>query len=148
MLPTWAATLNDVATSVAVTPAGNAVVVGTTGSTNFPVTADAVSKTFRGSANFGMEVAGDAFLTVVNSTGTALVYSTFFGGRSRDAASGVALDAQGNMYVSGFTFSGDFPTTAGAFQTTFKGLETSTNYDGAAGDAFVAKFTAQGTVVY
>lgn len=140
--------LNDLPIAVTVTPAGNAVVAGSTNSTDFPTTANAYARQFRGRANFGPSVAGDGFLTVMNATGTALVNSTFIGGRSKDAASGVALDAQGNMYVCGVTFSGDFPTTPGAFQTTFRGLETSTDYNAAAGDAFVAKFTAQGALVY
>lgn len=140
--------LNDLPTGVAVASNGNAVVVGGTGSTDFPTTANAFARQFRGSANFGPSVAGDGFLTVVNAAGTTLVYSTFLGGRSHDGASGVALDAQDNMYVCGITFSSDFPFTPGAFQTTFKGLETNTDYNNAAGDAFVSKFSSQGAIVY
>ena len=140
--------LNDLPLGIAVDASGNAAIVGGTQSTDFPTTAGAISRTFRGSANFGPSVAGDGFVTILNPAGTALVYSTFLGGRSKDAAAGVALDAQGNIYVCGLTFSGDFPVTPGAYQTAFKGLETSSNYQGAAGDAFVAKLTPQGAMVY
>jgi uncharacterized protein (TIGR03437 family) len=140
--------LNDLAVGIAVDRSGNAVVVGGTQSTDFPTTAGAISRTFRGSANFGPSVAGDAFISILNAAGTALTYSTYLGGRSKDAAAGVALDGQGNIYVCGLTFSGDFPVTQGAYQTQFRGLETSTNYQAAAGDAFVAKLTAQGALVY
>jgi uncharacterized protein (TIGR03437 family) len=140
--------LNDLPLGIAVDSSGNAVVVGGTQSTDFPTTENAISRTFRGNANMGPSVAGDGFVTILNAAGTALNYSTFFGGRSKDAIAGVALDAQSNIYLCGLTFSGDFPVTQGAYQTTFRGLETVSNYQGAAGDAFVAKLTAQGAAVY
>lgn len=141
-------TLNDLPLGIAVDTSGNAVVVGGTTSADFPTTTGALSQTFRGNANMGPSVAGDAFVTILNAAGTALNYSTFLGGRSKDAAAGVAIDAQNNIYVCGITFSGNFPVTAGAYQTTFRGLETTTDFAGAAGDAFVAKFNAQGALVY
>lgn len=140
--------LNDLPLGIAVDTSGNAVVVGGTQSQDFPTTTNALSQVFRGNANMGPSVAGDGFITILNAAGTSLVYSTFFGGRSKDAIAGVTLDAQNNIYVCGLTFSGDFPVTPGAYQTTFRGLETTSNYSAAAGDAFVAKLTAQGTLVY
>ena len=70
-------------------------------------------------------------MTKLNPTGTALVYSTYLGGTGGDGGQGIAVDTAGNAYVTGQTDSTDFPTTPGAFQTTFGG-----GYS----DAFVAKF--------
>src|SRR5262249_59983401 len=64
----------------------------------------------------------DAFVTKLNATGTALVYSTYLGGRSLEQnAGGIAVDAAGNAYATGGTASPDFPTTPGAFQTVSDG---------------------------
>jgi hypothetical protein len=73
----------------------------------------------------------DAFVSKLNSSGSALVYSTYLGGRLGDAGNGIALDSGGNAYLTGSTLSRDFPTTAGAFQTTLRGSQ----------DAFVSKFS-------
>ena len=72
----------------------------------------------------------DAFVTKLNPTGSALAYSTYLGGSAGDGGEGIAVDAAGAAYVTGGTGSGDFPTTPGAFDTSFNGI----------GDAFVAKF--------
>ncbi len=82
---------------------------------------------------------GDAFVAKVNSTGSAIVYKTYLRGASTDRARDVAVDLAGNAYVTGETFSTDFPTTPAAFQRTSVGL-------GAA--AFVAKLDPGGAVVY
>jgi len=74
-------------------------------------------------------------VTEINSSGSALVYSTFLGGSGNDMGKAIAVDASGSAYVAGQTFSSDFPTTAGAFKTTY----------GGAGDAFVAKVNPGGT---
>src|SRR5205823_13962444 len=66
----------------------------------------------------------DTFVTKLNSTGSALVYSTYLGGNSEDSFSGLAVDASGNAYVTGPTFSPNFPTTPGAFQTTNYGARS------------------------
>src|SRR5205823_9023603 len=73
---------------------------------------------------------GDGFVTKLNPTGSALVYSTYLGGNSVDSPIAIALDASGNAFVTGQITSTDFPTTSGAFQTT----------NGGGTDAFVAKF--------
>src|SRR5581483_1802489 len=75
----------------------------------------------------------DAFVTKLNPSGTALVYSTFLGGELTDMGRGIALDAAGNAYMTGSTDSFGFPTTGGAFQTANAGgLNDHT-------DAFVAR---------
>ncbi|MEE8492855.1 MAG: SBBP repeat-containing protein, partial [Nitrospirales bacterium] len=79
--------------------------------------------------------AQDAFVTKLNSTGTALVYSTFLGGDGVDAGNSLAIDTAGNAYLTGSTGSPDFPTTAGVFQTA----------SGGATDAFVTKVNPTGT---
>ncbi len=81
---------------------------------------------------------GYAFVSKLNSSGSALVYSTYLGGGSADYGVGIALDSSGNAYVAGSTDSSNFPTTAGAFQTTLAG----------GGDAFVSKLNSSGSLVY
>jgi len=109
---------------VAVDSAGAAYVTGQTGSANFPTTAGAFDTTFNG--------VFDAFVTKLNPTGSSpLLYSTYLGGAGKDLGLGVAVDSGGAAYVTGLTSSGDFPTTAGAFDTTFGGVL----------DAFVTKLT-------
>jgi hypothetical protein len=117
-------------TGIAVDAAGNAYVAGITASTDFPTTAGAFQTAFAGSPY-------DAFVTKVNPTGTGLVYSTYLGGNSYDQANGIAVDSlpTPNVYVIGVTASGNFPTTAGAFQTTLAGPN----------DAVVTKVNPTGT---
>ena len=98
----------DVGTDIAIDSAGNAYVTGQAG-TGFPVTPGAFQTTFGG--------ADDAFVTKLNSTGTALVYSTFLGGSRTDIGTGIAINEAGNAYATGFSDSINFPTTPGAFQT-------------------------------
>jgi hypothetical protein len=115
---------------IALDASDNAYVTGWTGSSNFPTTVGALQKTFGG----GYE---DAFVSKLNPTGSALIYSTYLGGSSFDVAHGIAVDASGNAYVTGFTFSSNFPTTTGAFQSAPRG------YD----DAFVSKLNPTGSAL-
>ena len=105
---------NDYGYGIAVDTAGNAYVTGYTASTDFPTTPGAFQTTYGGGND-------DAFVTKLNPTGTALVYSTYLGGTDSDIGNGIAVDTAGNAYVTGYTASTDFPTTPGAFQTTFGG---------------------------
>ena len=141
-------TLNDLPMGVAVDSAGDAIVVGATESTDFPTTASAIARQYRGNGNVGSAVAGDGFVTILNPTGTALTYSTFLGGRGHDAARGVAVDAQNNIYICGMTSSGDFPTTTGALLTTYLGNENTQDYNNPVGHGFVSKLSSQGALVY
>ena len=79
-------------------------------STNFPVTPGAFQTTKN-------SVYTTTFVTELNPTGSALVYSTYLGGNKQDYSYGVAVNGVGNAYVTGYTVSIDFPTTPGAFQT-------------------------------
>ncbi len=77
----------------------------------------------------------DAFVTKLNPAGSALSYSTFLGGSDNDQGNAIAVDRAGNAYVTGKTASSNFPTTAGAYQTSLAG-----GYD-----AFVSKLNSTGT---
>jgi len=103
---------DDYGHAVAIDSSGCAYVVGETGSTNFPTL---------GPEQASMAGDTDVFVTKWNATGTGLVYSTYMGGSNRDVALGVAVDAAGDAYVTGFTYSGDFPITSGALRTSFVG---------------------------
>jgi hypothetical protein len=96
-------------TSIAVDANGDAHVTGWTNSTTFP-THNALQTTNAGGL--------DAFVTVLNPTGSGLLFSSYFGGSGNDYGFGIALDSAGNAYVGGQTSSSNFPTTAGAYQTT------------------------------
>jgi hypothetical protein len=107
---------NDGALGLAVDASGNAYVTGYTDSTNFP-TQNALYNHIGSLKDKGFSTyAVDAFVTELNPTGDALVYSTYLGGNSMDAACGIALDAAGNAYVTGYTYSTNFPVTPNAFQ--------------------------------
>ena len=78
----------------------------------------------------------DAFVTKLGASGSSLAYSTYLGGDSTDVAHGIAVDVGGSAYVTGSTFSGGFPTTPGAFQTSQPSQD---------GDGFVAKLSPTGS---
>lgn len=96
------------ATGVVLDSAANVYVTGFTLSGNFPTTPGAFQTQFGGDF--------DAFVTKLNASGTALLYSTFLGGSGRDQGNGIAVDDHGNAFVTGVTGSREFPATAGAFQ--------------------------------
>jgi hypothetical protein len=86
---------------IAVDGQGNAYAVGRTNAPGFPITANAFQPLYgRG---------GDGFVVKLNSIGSA-IYSSYLGGRFKDEAHAVAVDAAGNAYVTGLTTSNDFPT--------------------------------------
>jgi hypothetical protein len=106
----------DAATAIAVDGSGNAYVIGSTQSSDFPTMPGAPQFT-RITSNRNI-----AYVSVLNSSGTKLSFSTYFGGTSNDIGTGIALDSttSPNVYITGATASTDFPVTTGAFQTTFK----------------------------
>jgi hypothetical protein len=93
--------------AIAVDGAGNAYVAGMTTSTNFPTTPGAFQTIYQGDSS---GYPGDAFVTKLNPTGTALVYSTFLDGSGQDGATSIAVDPSGDAYVAGMTRSTNFPT--------------------------------------
>jgi hypothetical protein len=117
--------------ALAVDSTGAAYCTGFTGSMNFPLSTDAPQRLFGGSF-----AAGDAFVAKLNPAGSALVYSTFLGGLVNDYGYAIAVDGTGAAIVAGTTESLNFPTSAGAVQTTFGGGST---------DAFVTQLDPAGT---
>jgi hypothetical protein len=107
---------NDAGSGIAVDAARNAYLTGHTTSPDFPTTRGAFQRIYGGSDSDPV-LDGDAFITKLNPTGSALVYSTYLGGSSEDQALGIAVDSAGNAWVTGETFSTNFPTTADAFRT-------------------------------
>jgi Beta-propeller repeat len=120
---------------IALAPTGNMWVTGGTTSLTFPTTPDA----FQGFLHAGA-APSDAFITELNSTGSAIVYSTYLGGGNTDYGTDVKLDSAGNVYITGETLSSDFPTTPNAFDRVFKG-----ELDIFWGDAFITKLALNGT---
>ena len=118
---------SDTAHAIAVDSSGDAYVAGDTQSTNFPT-----ASPFQ-SANGGQ---GDAFLSKLKPDGSGLVYSTYLGGSAADSGQGVAVDASGDAYLTGYTYSTNFPTVS-PYQATNAG----------SADAFIAKFNPAGTAL-
>ena len=119
---------DDGANTIAVDGSGNVYVAGSTKSGNFPFTASAYDPSRNGAAN-----TTDAFVSKLSGDLTQLLASTFLGGTGSDAANAMVLDAAGNVYVTGFTYSSDFPVTAGAYDMS----NPDTNY----ADAFISKLS-------
>jgi beta-propeller repeat-containing protein len=129
----------DVGNGIAVDSGGNAYVTGVTLSSDFPTTrgtfqatAPTKSDAFCGTAF----VSRDAFVTKLNTGGSALAYSTYLGGDRCDEGYGIAVDSAGNAYVTGFTNSHSFPTTMNAIQSMNRGVF---------GNAFVTTLNPRGT---
>ena len=116
----------DKGTAIAVDASGNAYVTGSTFSTDFP-TVSPLQPAAGGD--------GDAYVSKLNPTGSALVYSTYLGGSEGDQGFGIAVDAPGNAYVTGSTTSSDFPI-----------VDQLPTYGGNA-DAFVAKLNPTGSAL-
>lgn len=137
----------DIARAIAVDARGDVYITGQSRSTSFPVT-------FYGVPNDGQPTAPDAsftFVTKMNGTGTAVIYSALIGGTKgtvggsgeavSNSGAGLAVDAQGNAYIGGTTRSHNFPVTPGAYKTTYtpngRGLT----------EAFVVKLNAVGNAL-
>ena len=116
------------ANGIAVDTSGNAYVAGVTNSVDFPVTTGVLQTQFKG--------VSDAFVARINSTGSALVYSTYLGGSDFDWAWGIGIDSSGNAFAAGSTSSVDFPQS-NPVQPAFGGFY----------DAFVSKLSATGNAL-
>jgi hypothetical protein len=115
--------------AIAIDASGSAYVTGYTGSTTFPTTAGAYDATLGGNS--------DAFVTKLNSSGSALSYSTYLGGSSDDKGYAIAVDGNGVAYITGVTYSSSFPTTPSTYDAAL----------GGATDAFVTKLSRGGNAL-
>jgi uncharacterized protein (TIGR03437 family) len=134
----WAGNGTDILTAIAVAPDGTITVAGTTNSTNLlPDTGG-----YRSSP-------GNLFVAKLSADGKSIVAATYFGARTSspgpDKIAAIRFDSFGNVVVAGDTFSSDFPTTPGAFQTAFGAGPTTRSApqcsDIRCSDQFVAKFS-------
>jgi hypothetical protein len=118
----------DEAHAIAIDPSGDAYVTGVTGSGLFPVL-HAVQQNYGGGR--------DAFVTGLDPTGSALLFSTYLGGSQSDGGDAITLDGQGHLYVGGYTPSTNFPTAAP--------IQASLSGGNFLGDAFLAELSLDGT---
>ena len=114
-------TNDEAGNSIAVDNSGNIYVTGYTYSTDFPVTSDTLQSNNNGGT--------DAFLSEFTSTGSSLVASTYVGGSVNDYGNSLVLDSLGNIFITGQTFSSDFPSNSSASGSSYTG----------SGDAFISK---------
>ncbi len=119
----------DEGKGIAIDNVGNAYVTGWAISSDFP----SVNAKY---PNLSGSNGGDAFVTKFSSSGSMIHYSTYLGGSDDDRGNGIAVDSTGNAYVTGITFSSDFPTVKAKYPTLWS-----------VSDAFVAKFSADGSKV-
>ncbi len=124
---------NDVGFGIAVDASGSAYITGRSHSVNFPVTPGA----FQAGWDYSYYNRYEAFVCKLAPDGASLVYSTLISGGSYVEGHGIAVDGSGNAFVTGGAWSGFFPTTPGAIQTTH----------GGASDAFVVKLNPSGSAL-
>lgn len=114
----------------------NVYVTGTTNSLEFPVTGNAFLREYQGGNT-------DAFVAKINPLGTQLIYSTYLGGSNPDDGRGIAVDKNGNAYVTGATgSSADFPITPDAFQRVYGNGNLQ---GGGSSDAYIFKLNVDGS---
>ncbi|GEM_PF-874646 len=121
---------NDEAYSIKVNSNGEVFIAGNTYSPDYPATEGAYSETYNGEG-------GDACITALSADGSTLIFSTFLGGSNYDTARGIELDRNGNIFITGWTNSSDFPTTSGSFNRELQGKT----------DAFVVKMNETGSAL-
>ena len=131
--------------AVAVDPAGNAYLAGNTDTADLPVTPGAL-----------LQAGTGAFVGKINAAGTALSYLTYIGPtyypstpntNAANAATAIAVDSSGSVYLAGSTFDPVFPATTGAYQTAYAGPSPSAPYPLPPADAFVLKLKPDGSGV-
>ena len=131
----------DFGRGIAMDGAGSAYATGYTDSSSFPTTPGAFDPSLNGY---------DAFIVKLNPTGSGLIYATFLGGNDGDLGQAIALDGARNVYVTGETYSDDFPTTPSAFDQSYNGYGSScVPYPPRqpCPDVFVAKLNSTGNIL-
>ncbi|MHA2363347.1 MAG: SBBP repeat-containing protein [Candidatus Hodarchaeales archaeon] len=111
---------------------GNSFITGGTESTDFP-TVQAYDTSF-GGGFVGGDCVCDSFLAKLNATGNGLIFSTYLGGSSNEVGNSIVVDPVGNSFITGYSWSGDFPTTQNAYDPSHNG----------AADTFVTKINSTG----
>jgi hypothetical protein len=119
---------SDNGRAIVIDSTGNAYITGTTGSGNFPTTSGAFSESHSGGTY-------DSYILKLDSSGSSVLYSSFVGGSGGDVGLSITIDTNGNAYITGNTFSTDFPITSGAYDTTHNGYH----------DVFVVKINSAGS---
>jgi hypothetical protein len=133
-------TAEDAGTGIALDSSGNIYVTGLTASRNFPTTNALAGLNHLVGTN-------NAFVTEISSNGSALVFSSYLGGRKTDEGESIAVDGSGYIYVAGFTSSSNFPTVNPIQPQLNRGVKKSnvSNVRGVVdSDAFVAKLNPAG----
>ena len=119
----------ETAHSIAIDKSGNICVIGPTYSSDFPTTPGAYDTSYSGD--------GDAFVSKLNEDLTTILASTFLGGSGIENGNTVAVNSDGDIYVTGHTQSPSFPTTPGAYDTSYNGN----------GDIYVSKLDKDLTTI-
>jgi hypothetical protein len=128
---------DDEVAGLAVDGAGNCFLTGSTNSPDFPTTPGARNDLAKLNDLYST---AKVFVMKVNASGTALLYSSVFGGSGADEAAALSIDPSGAALIAGNTTSADFPTTSGAYRSASKPSEANRK-------GFIAKFSADGSVV-
>ncbi|MBW2011189.1 MAG: SBBP repeat-containing protein [Deltaproteobacteria bacterium] len=113
---------------IAVDSDGNVYIAGSTESDDFPTKAPLYPDLW-GQWN--------SFVTKINSTGTELIFSTYIGGSGKDTIKDIAIDSSGNIYITGDTYSDDFPTKNALYPHLFGGKDGFVTKINAAGDSLI-----------
>ena len=138
--------------SISIDQAGNAYVFGSTTALDFPTTPGALQSTYSKEIACGQgssqEHCSSTFVAKFSPQGDSLIYSTYLGGQSIDFPGGMAVDSQGNAYLTGGTNSTNFPITPGAFQSALKsGPYCTPTPSYRCTSAFVSKLSPQGNAL-
>jgi YVTN family beta-propeller protein len=133
--------MSDYVYAIDLDEAGNAYLGGHTASPDFPVTAGAFDDACTECGP--SPTYSDAFVAKLNADGSDLIYASYLGGSTYDYGEDIAVSPSGSVYITGFTYSVDFPTTAGAFDTTCDSCSESIERS----DAFVARVNPSGTAL-
>lgn len=126
----------DYGSAIAADPDGNAYIVGSTLSTDFP-THNALQAIFQGAGSYR-----DGFLSILDPQGSTLLFSSFIGGELTDSVNGIALDKAGNIFLAGETYSIKFPVEGG-----FQAKAGSNLVNSSQGNAFVMKLAPFGRAI-